>query len=190
MRKAILSMQSTLDGQGADPGNTMEWATVDAGTWAVTHELTATCDAAIIGRRLYEEFLGFWPAAVTSEAVSPDTRRLARWFRDTEKLVLSRTLEAPDAAWPNTKIVADSEALRARMAAPGGNLFVAGGIGLAGELARLGLLDELWIHVNPRTLGDGRPLLAGGLELRLLEARPLESGVVVLHYAVENEEVR
>ena len=190
MRKAILSMQSTLDGQGADPGNTMEWATVDAGTWAVTHEITATCDTAVIGRRLYEEFLDFWPAAVTSEAVSPDARRLARWFRDTDKLVLSRTLEAPDPAWPNTEILAGAEALRERLAAPGGNVFVAGGIGLAAELAGLGLLDELVVHVNPRTLGEGRPLLAGGLELRLLEARPLASGVVVLHYAVDKEEVR
>ena len=75
MRKIILYMQSTLDGRGADPENAMEWATVDAGTWAVTHELTATCDTVVIGRRLYEEFLGFWPAAVTSEAVSPDARR-------------------------------------------------------------------------------------------------------------------
>ena len=190
MRKIVLYMQSTLDGQGADPENTMEWATVDAGTWAVTHELTATCDTAIIGRRLYEEFLDFWPAAVTSEAVSPDARRLARWFRDTVKLVLSRTLETPDAAWPNTEVVRDLGALWARLDAPGGNLFVAGGIGLANALARAGLLDELWIHVNPRTIGDGRPLLADALELRLLEARPLDSGVVVLHYAVQKEEVR
>jgi len=190
MRKAILYMQSTLDGQGADTGNTMTWATVDPGVWAVTHELTATCDIAVMGRRLYEEFLGFWPAAVTSKAASPDARRLARWFRDTDKLVLSRTLDAPDAAWANTEIVTDVEALRARLAAPGGNAFVAGGIGLAGALAGAGLLDELVVHLNPRTLGDGRPLLTGGLELRLLEARPLPSGVVVLHYGVEKEEVR
>ena len=190
MRKIILYMQSTLDGRGADPENAMEWATVDAGTWAVTHELTATCDTVVIGRKLYEEFLGFWPAAVTSEAASPDARRLARWFRDTDKLVLSSTLQAPDPAWPRTAIAADVEELRALLDAPGGNVFVTGGVGVASALARAGLLDELLIHLNPRTIGDGRPLFADALELRLLEARPLESGVVVLHYAVDDEEAR
>ena len=39
-------------------------------------------------------------------------------------------------------------------------------------------------------IGEGSPLLADPLDLRLLEARPLDSGVVVLHYAVEHEEAR
>ena len=190
MRKTVLYMQSTLNGQGADPDNAMEWATVDAGTWGVTHELTATCGAVVIGGRLYEEFLDFWPAAVTSEAVSADARRLAGWFRDTDKLVLSRTIEAPDDSWPRTEIVRDVEALRERLDAVDGNVFVTGGIGVASTLAGAGLLDELLLHLNPRTIGEGRPLLSDALELRLLEARPLDSGVVVLHYAVEHEEAR
>jgi dihydrofolate reductase len=190
MRKIVLYMQATLDGQGADPGNTMEWATVDGGTWTFAHELTARCDAALIGRGLYDEFLGVWPHAAENEAASPDMRRLARWLRDADKLVLSRTREAPDPIWPNTEIVRDVEDLRARLERPGKDIFVAGGIGIASALARAGLLDELWILLNPRTIGEGRPLLSDPLELRLLEARPLASGVVVLHYAVEKEEVR
>ena len=190
MRKTVLYMQSTLNGHGADPDNAMEWATVDAGTWGVTNELTATCDAVLIGGRLYEEFLDFWPAAVTSEAVSADARRLARWFVETDKLVLSRTIEAPDETWPRTEIVRDLDALRERLDAVDGTVFVTGGIGLASALAGAGLLDELLLHLNPRTIGEGRLLLSDALELRLLEARPLESGVVVLHYAVEQEEAR
>jgi dihydrofolate reductase len=190
MRRIVLYMQQTLDGQGADPANTMEWANVTPQTWDFVDELTATCDATVIGRGLYREFLGVWPAAATSDAASPGMRKLARWLRDTEKLVLSRTLEAPDPAWPNTTLVRDAEALRALRDRPGEDLFVAGGIGVAGALARAGLLDELWIHLNPAVIGEGRPLLADPLDLRLLEARPLDSGVVVLHYAVEHEEAR
>ena len=190
MRKIVMYMQSTLNGLGADPGNEMAWATVDGGTWAFAHELTAGCDAALVGRGLYEEFLGVWPDAAENEAASPDMRRLARWLRDADKLVLSRTRAAPDPMWPNTEIVRDVEELRARREAPGKDIFVAGGIGIVSSLARAGLLDELWILLNPCTIGEGRPLLSDPLELRLLEARPLESGVVVLHYAVEHEEVR
>ena len=154
MRRIVLYMQQTLDGQGADPANTMEWATVSRETWDFVDEITATCDTTVIGRRLYEEFLGVWPEAATSDAASPGMRKLARWLRDHDKLVLTRTLDAPDPAWANTTFVRD--------------------------------LDELRAHRD----GDGRALLAAPLDLRLLEARPLESGVVVLHYAVEHEEAR
>ena len=190
MRRIVLYMQQTLDGQGADPANTMEWANVTQQTWDFVDELTATCDATVIGRGLYEEFLGVWPAAATSDAASPGMRKLARWLRDADKHVLTRTLDAPDPVWPNTTFVRDLEELRALRDAPGQDLFVAGGIGIANALARAGLLDELWLHVNPEVIGAGRPLLSEPLGLRLLEARPLESGVVVLHYAVEHEEAR
>ena len=190
MRKIVLYMQQTLDGRGADPANTMEWANVSRQTWDFADELTATVDTAVIGRGLYEEFLGVWPAAATSDAASPGMRKLARWFCDHEKLVLTRTLEAPDPVWPNTTFLRDVEELRARRDGEGGDLFVTGGIGIANALAAAGLLDELWLHVNPSVIGDGRALLAEPLDLRLLEARPLDSGVVVLHYAVEHEETR
>ena len=86
MRRIVLYMQQTLDGKGADPADTMEWANVTPQTWDLVDELTATCDTAVIG--------------------------------------------------------------------------------------------------------EGAALLADPLDLRLLEARPLESGVVVLHHAVEHEEAR
>ena len=190
MRRIVLYMQQTLDGQGADPANTMEWANVTQQSWDFVDELTATCDTTVIGRGLYQEVLGVWPAAATNGAASPGMRKLARWLRDADKRVLTRSLDAPDPIWPNTTFVRDLAELRALREAPGKDLFVAGGIGIADALARAGLLDELWLHVNPAVLGAGRPLLSAPLDLRLLEARPLESGVVVLHYAVEHEEAR
>ena len=169
----------------------MEWANVTQETWDFVDELTATCDTTVIGRGLYEEFLGVWPAAATNEAASPGMRKLARWLRDAEKL---RALAHARGARPGLaehEFVRDVEELRARREPPGKDLFVAGGIGIASALARAGLLDELWILLNP--CGDRRR--AGRcsptpLDLRLLEARRLESGVVVLHYAVEHEEAR
>ena len=83
-------------------------------------------------------------------------RKLARWLRDADKRVLTRTLDAPDPVWPNTTLVRDLEELRALREAPGKDLFVAGGIGIADALARAGLLDELWLHVNPAVIGDGQ----------------------------------
>ena len=191
MRRIVLYMQQTLDGQGADPANTMEWANVTPQTWDFVDEITATCDTTVIGRGLYEEFLGVWPAAATSDAASPGMRKLARWLRDAEKRVLTRTLEAPDPVWPNTTFVRDLEELRA--------LRDGAGQGPARrrrhrhrQRARPGRAARRAL-VPPQPGGDRR----GPAAVRPAARRcgcwrrgTLDSGVVVLHYAVEHEEAR
>lgn len=50
-------------------------------------------------------------------------------------------------------------------AAAGADVWVIGGGDLAGQFADRGLLDRLWIHQCPVTLGAGRPLLPRRLRL-------------------------
>lgn len=52
-------------------------------------------------------------------------------------------------------------------AAGGRDVWVVGGGGVAAALAREGLLDDLVVAVAPVTLGAGKPLLPGALDLRL-----------------------
>lgn len=54
-------------------------------------------------------------------------------------------------------------------AARGKNVWIVGGGGLVGQLADVGLLDEVIVYVAPVTLGAGKPLLPRSLELRLEE---------------------
>ncbi|WP_047867648.1 dihydrofolate reductase family protein [Nocardiopsis sp. RV163] len=54
-------------------------------------------------------------------------------------------------------------------AAEGRDVWVVGGGGVAAELARLGLLDEVVVSVAPVTLGAGSPLLAGRVNLRVMD---------------------
>lgn len=61
--------------------------------------------------------------------------------------------------------------VHAAMTAAAGDrdLWVVGGGDLAGQLADLGLLDELVVSLAPVVLGAGRPLLPRRLDLRLTE---------------------
>lgn len=52
-------------------------------------------------------------------------------------------------------------------AAAGKDVWLVGGGGLAAALASAGLLDALMVSLAPVTLGAGKPLLAGRVDLRL-----------------------
>jgi dihydrofolate reductase len=68
---------------------------------------------------------------------------------------------------------------------PGGDLGVSGP-GLAGALARLGLIDEYRLVVFPALVGGGKryfPELDHEARLRLLETRSFDCGAVYLRYA-------
>ena len=65
------------------------------------------------------------------------------------------------------------------------DIFVFGSGALSATLAKAGLFDEYRIAIAPMVLGRGVTLFGRDLprmRLRLIEARPLPSGVVVLRY--------
>ncbi|MDW5330862.1 dihydrofolate reductase family protein [Plantactinospora sp. KLBMP9567] len=68
---------------------------------------------------------------------------------------------------------------RARAAASGKNVAVAGGGNLLRQVLEAGLLDELEIHIAPVVLGAGMRLLDDGLDLGDFEAIELEPSRVV-----------
>ena len=65
----------------------------------------------------------------------------------------------------------------------GNDVFIFGGANLASTLADKGLVDEYRLGLNPILLGSGNPLfkrMPHRLPLRLLEARPIKTGCVIL----------
>jgi dihydrofolate reductase len=107
----------------------------------------------------------------------------SRIWRDTPKVVYSRTLER--AGW-NTTIVrevvpSEVQQLKERTA---GDLAL-GGADLAAAFLRQDLVDEYRIYVHPVRIGRGKPLFAPSdatVQLQLAESRSFGNGVVLLHY--------
>jgi dihydrofolate reductase len=72
----------------------------------------------------------------------------------------------------------------------GKDLFIFGSADLSSSLTRSGLLDEYRLCVAPVVLGSGNPLFKARpdrLRMKLVEARPLKSGCVILRYQPDGQ---
>jgi dihydrofolate reductase len=99
--------------------------------------------------------------------------------------VISNTLtESP---WENTVVAGGdlAETVNQLKAQPGGDMIAYGGGTLVSDLIAKGLLDELYLFVNPTAIGAGMPVFAN-LEtyerLRLVAAQPFDCGIAALHF--------
>lgn len=130
----------------------------------------------LFGRVTYEGMAGYW---------SKEKGEIADFMNSVPKIVFSRTLEK--AEWNNTRLVkgdAAEEVARLKRE-PGKDLFIFGSASLSSTLTRHGLIDEYRLAVTPVILGRGNPLFKDGpdgLRMKLVEARPLKSGCVILRY--------
>jgi dihydrofolate reductase len=180
MRKLIVWNMVTLDGyfEGPKPWE-IDWHDDAWGEELKRFSLDQLQEvgALLFGRKTYEGMAGYWPTA---------KGETAELMNSLPKAVFSHTLET--AEWSNTRLVkgsAEEEVARLKQE-PGKDLFIFGSADLTGSLAQQGLIDEYRIGLNPLVLGGGTPMFkpsAERLRLKLLEARPLQSGVVLLRYA-------
>lgn len=139
-------------------------------------EQLRSADRLLFGRVTYEGMAAYWRNA---------QGEVADLMNSIPKVVFSRTLEKPD--WANTTLVKENAVAAVRDLKRQGdrNMFVFGSANLSATLIKNNLFDEYRLAVVPVILGVGRPLFEGGLSrqrLKLLEARPLTSGCVILRY--------
>jgi dihydrofolate reductase len=130
----------------------------------------------LFGRVTYEGMAAYWKGA---------TGEVGQLMNSLPKAVISRTLK--DADWNNTRILRGGSVdeimkLKREIAK---DIFVFGSGALSATLAKAGLFDEYRIAIAPAVLGRGVTLFGRDLprmRLRLVESRPLSSGVVILRY--------
>lgn len=195
MRKMFLAMQTSFDGYAAGLNDEMDWLPPfdREELWKDAHEEMwnnlSTVDTMVLGRKTYQIWENYWPAAGTNPKSSDSDRRFSRFAEDTQKIVLSKTMS--EANWKNTRLINSNvkEELQDLKEQSGGDIAVVGGAGLARSIIGMGLIDEYQVTVHPVLLGRGKPLFGeheDRYQLELMRTRDLGSGSVLLHYRRSN----
>ncbi|MBF8185077.1 dihydrofolate reductase [Nonomuraea sp. K274] len=181
MRDLIVTENVTLDGVIDAKGGWFDVAgesDVDqSDLLAALQEQAGAADAFLVGRVTFEDMRGYWPHQ------SDDTTGVTDYLNRVSKYVVSRTMRDP--RWEHTTVLSGLGEIRALKAVPGEDIVTTGSITLVRELIAAGLVDEYRLFVYPVVLGQGEKLFddaGGAAALRLVEARPFRSGVVLLRY--------
>jgi dihydrofolate reductase len=188
MRKVVLLEHVSLDGYVAGPNGEMDWIRLDDELWDYVSDLQVAADAAIYGRLTYQMMEGYWPTAGEGPGATQHDKDHSDWLKRSTKVMVSRSQSS--AAWgddDSALVVGQNlgDEIEAMKQQPGKNLLLIGSISLAQAFMNLGLIDEYRLNINPVVLGSGRPLFEGleaKLDLRLVEAAKLPSGVVAAYY--------
>ncbi|MFL5781262.1 MAG: dihydrofolate reductase family protein [Thermoleophilaceae bacterium] len=183
MAELVYSAIASLDGYVADERGDFGWARPDEEVHAFVNDLEREVGTYLYGRRLYE-VMAVWETMGGPDA-PPVISDYAEIWRSAEKVVYSRTLDAPASARTRVERELDPDAVR-RMKDEADRPLSVGGAELAGQALRAGLVDELHLFLAPAIVGGGTRALPDGLrlDLELVDERRFGNGFVHLHHRV------
>ncbi len=179
MGKLIMWNMVTLDGlfEGKKSWD-LDWHNY---TWGeelekLSIEQLKSAEMLLFGRKTYQGMAAYWAGA---------KGEVADLMNGISKAVFSRTMDR--AEWNNTVLIKENvvqKAIELKKKSKR-DLFVFGSAELSALFISNGLFDELRLAMNPIVLGEGVPLFKSGtreLRMKLIEAKPLKSGCVILRY--------
>ncbi len=180
--KLIYSAIASLDGYVEDAQGKFDWAAPDEEVHAFVNDLERPIGTHLYGRRMYETMV-FWETEGDGPDEPAPMHDFAAIWRAADKVVFSRTLQAPSTAKTRLERDLDPAAVRRLKQTSESDLSI-GGAELGGQAIAAGLVDELHLLLHPIVIGAGKPALPRDTrtELELLDQRRFESGVVHLHY--------
>src|SRR3954470_37270 len=177
--KLVYTAITSLDGYIEDEEGKFDWAAPDEEVHAFINDLERPIATYLVGRRLYDT-MAVWE---TLESDHPEMRDYAEIWRSADKIVYSRTLDAPSSERTRIEREFDPEAVRQMTAAAERDISV-GGSELAGQAIKAGLVDECHLFISPVVVGGGKRALPDDVrwQLELLDERRFGNAVVHVHY--------
>jgi dihydrofolate reductase len=182
MAKLIYNMTQSLDGYTADAKGSIEWSTPSAEVHFFVNDVVRSVGTFLFGRRM-SETMQYWETALDDPELAAYARDFAEIYQAADKVVYSKTLDAAAGARVRLERSFDPEAVRAMKAASDRDLGI-GGPTLAARAIEAGLVDVYSFFIVPVVVGGGTKALPENarLDLRLLEEKRFESGIVYLQY--------
>jgi dihydrofolate reductase len=184
MRSVVYSMGVSLDGYIVGPDGDFDWTGPGQELFRFITDQTRELSAYVMGRRLYETML-YWETADQDPSLDDDGLAWAAIWKPLPKVVFSTTLSAVEG---NARLAAGSlvEEIERLRAEPAGGDIAIGGAALAGQAARLGLIDEYRPRVHSVLVGGGIPFYPQSdrpVDLEVGESRTF-GRIVVSRYRV------
>ena len=190
MRKIVVAEFVSLDGVIQAPGGSEEDTEggFTHGGWTIPYwhddigahfgEAMTQCDTFLLGRKTWQIHGGAFEPMPVGDSFGDLMNMIPKY-------VVSTTLTTA-AAWRNSTLISNHvvDQVRALKAQPGKNILIDGSSVLVHTLAEHDLIDEYRLHLYPVALGGGKKLFPDGMRvnLRLIEAKPIPSGVVFMRY--------
>jgi dihydrofolate reductase len=143
-------------------------------------ELIADQDTIILGRRTYDEWVGFWPTS--------DVEPFASFINAAPKYVATST--PLESEWANSSVIEGDlvEFVKDLKSQPGGDIGIHGSISITQTLLAAGLVDELQLVVVPTIAPPaGQKKLLDNLppiQLETVNSTTSSSGYVMSTYRV------
>lgn len=172
--KTTLFIAISLDGYIAGPNGAIDW--LDSfqsqdNDYGYT-DFYKDIDLLMMGRNTYEQVKGF-----------------GSWVYE-NKMTYVFSSKPIDEPRTDIKIISEVPANVMATLDPDSRIWLVGGAKLVHSFMKQGLIDEYFITIVPKILGEGIGLFSGGtseLDLNLTALKRYENGVVQLIYAQKNQ---
>lgn len=177
-------MQMTLDGFVEGPNGEMDWLLGGEEIWQEMFKDIQSVDTYMLGSGAYPGYSTYWRSVLTNPSSDKNELTYAMIADGSPHIVFSKSIKTVD--WRNTRIATDPQKeIEALKKQPGKDIVIWGGASLAASCISQGLVDRYRITLNPIILGGGKSLfsaVAHRQKLKLLEVRPMSSGMTILWY--------
>jgi dihydrofolate reductase len=179
MRKLIAAMNMTLDGFCDHTA-----MIADEEIHEHYNDLLRNAGTLIYGRITYQLMESYWPTVVKNPTGNKPMDDFAVLIDNISKIVFSRTLKSVD--WKNTELkkeIVKEEILKLKQQ-EGKNILV-GSPALIVAFAKLDLIDEYQLSVQPTIVGSGLVLFKNindRIDLKLIKTKTFGCGAIALYY--------
>ena len=176
-----------MDGFVAGPNGELDWmvAEQDSKQLRILDDLTNSIDTILLGRKTAEIFSTHWEGVVGNQKNSPEYP-YAKIFVDTAKIVFSRTkktMEGKNITINNSDLKSSVTTLKSQ---EGKDIVVYGGANFVSELISNQLIDELYLLVNPVSLGKGLSIFNDNFRYTLLNSTVGSNGILLNRYVIRS----